>query len=154
MTNTRITANSQTTIDHVITNQPTVQTIVTHEAISDHQVLITSLGQKTQKTPTNCPTTLQQKLDITETERKIKSLSWKTWLIENQNNDLETTYNNFHKTIQSCVTLQQRHTHRNIPTSKLPLQPHNACAKGFAGLRYCRRAMPQEPTRDHFLNVR
>ena len=72
MTNTRITANSQTTIDHVITNQPTVQTIVTHEAISDHQVLITSLGQKTHKTPTNCPTTLQQKLDITETARKIK----------------------------------------------------------------------------------
>ena len=118
MTNTRITANSQTTIDHVITNQPTVQTIVTHEAISDHQVLITSLGQKTHKTPTNCPTTLQQKLDITETERKIKSLSWKTWLIENQNNDLETTYNSFHKTIQSCVTLQQKK-----PRKKKPNQP-------------------------------
>ena len=49
LTYTRLTANSKSTIDHAITNQKSLETIVTNQAISDHQITISTWG----KTNTN-----------------------------------------------------------------------------------------------------
>ena len=108
LTYTRLTANSKSTIDHAITNQKSLETIVTHQAISDHQITISTLG-KTNTNKSELPRHKQIKteIDVNETIKNIKSTNWSTWMTDNNLKDLEPMYNSFHQNIQKSLVLYQ-----------------------------------------------
>ena len=108
LTYTRLTANSKSTIDHAITNQKSLETIVTNQAISDHQITISTWG-KTNTNKSELPKHKQIKteIDVNETIKKIKSTNWSTWMTDNNLKDLEPMYNSFHQNIQKSLVLYQ-----------------------------------------------
>ena len=48
-THTRITNYTETTIDHVISNQSSLTSIVTHMSLSDHQIILSFWGKSKRK---------------------------------------------------------------------------------------------------------
>ena len=70
-TNTRITAKSSTTIDHVFSNLASIKTIVTHMAISDHQVLISLLGHKPTESGKTNPTTNRPQINLEKRKKPL-----------------------------------------------------------------------------------
>ena len=107
-TNTRITSKSKTTIDHVISNLTTIQSIVTHMSLSDHQIIITSYGTKSQKTTrTNNSVNNSQKIDIEKTKQNICKHNWSKWMDNHLNANLNEAYDSFHEVIQTSLVRQQ-----------------------------------------------
>ena len=116
---TRITAKTNTIIDHNITNLNDLITIVTHHQISDHQIVISTWGkkgltkpQKEQKNTAN-----KNQIHYEKSSNEIRNINWEAWVNENENKDLETIYKSFNKTIQSCL-IYQKMSKKNTP--KMP----------------------------------
>ena len=107
-TNTRITSKSRTTIDHVISNLTSIQSIVTHMSLSDHQTIITSYGTKGKnKTKTNNSTKNCQKIDLEKTKINICKHNWSKWMDDHLNTNLNEAYESLHQVIQTSLVRQQ-----------------------------------------------
>ena len=107
-TSTRITNQSKSTIDHVITNLTAVESIVTHLMLSDHQILISSLwSKKAKKQKPQSKTETKHKIDLEKTKQNIEKQDWKKWMETHMNSELDNTYESFHNIIQSCVVKKQ-----------------------------------------------
>ena len=100
---TRITANSKTTIDHVISNQHAIATIVTHLSLSDHQILITCYGRSKKCHPKKQDNKPYSILDLEKTKENINKINWSPWMNEHKNSGINPMYDSFHQKIQSCL---------------------------------------------------
>ena len=109
---TRITARSKSAIDHAITNINKLETMVTHMAISDHQIVISYLGNKQGINKQTKNKLVQTRVDITETSTKIKQINWTPWMEECKDLDTNQTYDRFHEKIQSCITYLKPRAHK------------------------------------------
>ena len=99
-TSTRITANSKTTIDHVISNQHAIATIVTHLSLSDHQILITCYGKSKKCSPKKQEIKPYSILDLEQTKENINKINWSPWMNEHKNSEINPMYDSFHQKIQ------------------------------------------------------
>ena len=67
--------------------------MVTHMAISDHQIVISYLGQKQDINKETKNKVEQKRVDIAITSNKIKQINWTPWMEENKDLDTDQTYN-------------------------------------------------------------
>ena len=87
---TRITVNSSTLIDHVLSNIPTIRSFTTHHCLADHQTVLSVWGyvnpkNENKKEPTRTLTETLKKLHYEKTNSKIFQVNWRKWEIEQKN---------------------------------------------------------------------
>ena len=109
-THTRITNYTETTIDHVISNQSSLTSIVTHMSLSDHQIILSFWGKSKRQGAEPSPSVHIKNIDIEKTQNKIDQIDWKPWMKDNQHSNLHPMYDSFHEKIQSCIVLKERNT--------------------------------------------
>ena len=102
-THTRITNYTETTIDHVISNQSSLTSIVTHMSLSDHQIILSCWGKSKRKGSEPSASVHLKSIDIEKTQKKIDQIDWKPWMMDNQHSNLNPMYDSFHEKIQSCI---------------------------------------------------
>ena len=116
LTDTRITSNSHTCIDHVISNR-IITSLVTHHSIGDHQLILSSIGplkckEKQQKA------TVRKQIHYKNTLEKISQTNWDEWISKNENLDIDLIYNSFNKLIQDSICYAPLHKNKKRP--KMP----------------------------------
>ena len=119
---TRITATSQTIIDHVSSNINTIDTTVCHQNVADHQLILTTWGKKesSKNEQVNQEGKKQQQkhLHYKDTIIKLQNYNWEKWLINTKSLDLNETYNSFNNIMQSSLVYET-----NKPKKQIPRQP-------------------------------
>lgn len=118
---TRLTLTSKTIIDHTISNIQTFESIVTHHAIADHQLILSCWGKKI---PNNEKKEItdkihKQEIQYEKTATKIEKFNWKQWLHDHQKTNTNEAYNSFDNIIQSCLVWQKT-TLNKKGTPKMP----------------------------------
>merc|ERR1712208_156781 len=85
-----------------------IQSIVTHMSLSDHQTIITSYGTKGKnKTKTNNSTKNCQKIDLEKTKINICKHNWSKWMDDHLNTNLNEAYESLHQVIQASLVRKQ-----------------------------------------------
>ena len=119
---TRITATSETLIDHVSSNINTIDTTVCHQTIADHQLILTTWGKiessKHEQENKDMKKQQQKHLHYKDTIIKLQNYDWENWLINTKSLDLNATYNSFNEIIQSSLVYET-----NKPKKQIPRQP-------------------------------
>ena len=119
---TRITKNSQTCIDHVITNKADLEALVTHHSPADHQATLSLWGKKSNshfnkeiidsKKHVN-------KIHYEKSTENISKIDWKKWMKDNEKSNSDQTFDSFHQIIKQCMQYQDKKVNRK----KHPIMP-------------------------------
>lgn len=117
---TRITSNTATIIDHIASNIRSLESMVIHSAISDHQTVIASWGSKPSKTKTHFKEEAkdQKRIHYKNTAINLGKVDWKSWSIQTKNFDSNKTYDSFHSIIQASIEYEP-----TKPKKLIPIQP-------------------------------
>ena len=115
---TRLTATTNTIIDHTISNIIKIETMVCHQSLSDHQVVVTCFGSRHNKIKAQRKSKNQKETIETKTETKqihykasaenIQNYNWKEWLTKHKDADMNKTYESFDNILQSCIVKVQK----------------------------------------------
>ena len=130
---TRITQNSKSIIDHVITNIQNLTTLVTYHCAADHQAVIACWGKKSkrdseqniiEKEINNIST--NKKIHYKKTAEKIRQQNWIDWDQKTQKKSVDEIYNSFNNILkESIVEIEQKtkkhklHVEKPYITSKI-----------------------------------
>lgn len=116
---TRLTSQTNTIIDHVISNMTNLETMVTHHEVADHQMIITQWGEKNKvKTDILDKQHTSKKLHYKDTITNLKKFNWKSWITETKCWDIDKTYDSFHNIIQSAL----KYENKKNPKRYVPIQ--------------------------------
>jgi hypothetical protein len=99
---TRLTAESASVLDHVISNINDIESMVTHEMCADHQTIISVFGNKGKiKSMSKSNSYVRaDKIHITETIDNLKEVDWLNWNNWQKDLDIDSTYQSFQTIIK------------------------------------------------------
>ena len=121
---TRITKDSETCIDHVITNKIELEAIVTHFCPADHQVTLSLWGKKSKSHFNKENVNSKKEINKIHYEKSIENIfkiNWKKWINENDKKDSDQMFDSFHQTIQQCIQNESKKV--KINKKKVPVMP-------------------------------
>ena len=121
---TRITKDSQTCIDHVITNKIELEAIVTHFSPADHQVTLGLWGKKSKSHFDNENVNSKKHINKIHYEKSIENIfktNWKKWIDENDKKDSDQTFDSFHQIIKECIQFEDKKA--KVNKKRVPVMP-------------------------------
>ena len=90
---TRLTSESVSLIDHVISNINDLETLVTHEMCADHQTVIGIWGMKERQTKKlKVLKESRERIHIDKTIENLQKINWLDWNQRTANLDIDDTY--------------------------------------------------------------
>ena len=90
---TRLTSESVSLIEHVISNINDLETLVTHEMCADHQTVIGIWGIKERQTKKQkVLKESRERIHIDKTIENLQKINWLDWNERTANLDIEDTY--------------------------------------------------------------
>ena len=112
---TRITKDSSTTIDHSISNINVIETIVIHEAITDHQTVFSLFKSKKTKAKDSNEQNESKRIHQLKTIENFQKIDWKNWIDSTKNLDIDTMYNSFHDIVQESLVFEPKQPRKFVP---------------------------------------
>ena len=116
-TYTRITAKSQTIIDHTISNINSLNSVVSEIAIADHQMIATFWGKKSFnknfKNDQNS-SNINETIHFSKTLKNIQSINWNEWQVLSDDSSVDDIYNSFHSKMQQSLVFEKKKTKKKF----------------------------------------
>ena len=108
-TYSRLTKDSSTAIDHIISNLNQIKSMVIHESISDHQIIISSFekGQKNVESNDDSSKSVNR-IHYAKTMSNLKELQWEQWIEKHKNSKVNEIYQSFDSIIQENIVKEKR----------------------------------------------
>ena len=118
---TRLTKNSATIIDHVVSNINSVEVTVMHNRIADHQMILTTWGKNKKQSPNieqEIKNETRNHLHYKKTLINWQKIDWKEWMKESEKMDINKTYELFNEKIKNSLVYEKK-----LPKKLIPRQP-------------------------------
>ena len=114
---TRITKDSNTNLDHIITNIDYISAKVSDECIADHQAVVAVWkkckgNEKYIQSKSRKSTKI---LDFESTVTNIIRTDWEKWRTENYFENIDKMYDSFNKLLSECMVYKEPKHSRNSP---------------------------------------
>jgi len=96
---TRITHKTSSCIDNIITNINKAKSMVCHQQISDHQIVLCLFDKQELNLINSNKPTHKDRINYSKSIDNVRNIDWKEWAQKNESCDIDSTYSSFHTLI-------------------------------------------------------
>ena len=116
----RITSNTATIIDHVISNFPLIKSCTSQQNVSDHLGVVSVWKSKIRKRSNRSENndnqcTAKKVVDIEKTSENFNNIDWSIWHETHKDKNVDIRYDEFMKIINNNLVFKKKKSKKKVP---------------------------------------